>query len=501
MRKPFYLYNTASGKKELFEPLHDPVGMYCCGPTVYNYAHIGNLRTYVFEDVLKRALLASGYNVRHVMNITDVGHLTSDADTGEDKMEKGAAREGKTVWDIADFYTRKFLDNLKELNILNPDVMPKATEHISQMIGLVSELEKKGFTYRTSDGIYFDTTKFPSYCDFAGIDPASLKAGGRVEMGEKRSVTDFALWKFSPSGVKRQMEWDSPWGVGFPGWHIECSAMSMAYLPLPIDIHCGGADHIRVHHTNEIAQSEAATGKKFVKYWAHGEFLVIEKGKMAKSGGNFVTLDTLRDQGIPPVAYRMFCFTAHYRSPLAFGWEGVQAAARSLENLRKAVPPASGNEDVGDAEAERALETFFRHVCDDLNMPRALASLWDLLHDTEVDAKIKRECVRRADAVLGLDLLSVPERHIEVITDMRGVKIKLDAGTQLPNTVRSSLIALLQERAEARARKDFSVADRIRNGFAGLGIVVKDLPDGTTECSIPSTVIDNPEKTALLKDI
>ena len=214
-----------------------------------------------------------------------------------------------------------------------------------------------------------------------------------------------------------------------------------------------------------------------------------------------MTLDTLRDQGIPPVAYRMFCFTAHYRSPLAFGWEGVQAAARSLENLRKAVPPASGNEDVGDAEAERALETFFRHVCDDLNMPRALASLWDLLHDTEVDAKIKRECVRRADAVLGLDLLSVPERHIEVITDMRGVKIKLDAGTQLPDTVRSSLIALLQERAAARARKDFSVADRIRNGFAGLGIVVKDLPDGTTECSIPSTVIDNPEKTALLKDI
>ncbi len=501
MRRPFYLYNTATRKKELFEPVNDPVGMYCCGPTVYNYAHIGNLRTYIFEDVLKRALIASGYHVKHVMNITDVGHLTSDADTGEDKMEKGAVREGKSVWEISEFFTRKFLENLQALNILRPDVMPRATDHIKDMIELVSELERRGFTYRTSDGIYFDTTKFPSYCDFAGLDPSSLKAGERVEMGEKRSVTDFALWKFSPSDVKRQMEWGSPWGVGFPGWHIECSAMSLALLSQPIDIHCGGVDHIRVHHTNEIAQTEAATGRKFVRFWAHGEFLVVEKGKMAKSGGNFITLDTLTGEGIPPLAYRMFCFTAHYRSPLAFGWEGIRAAANSLENLRKAVPAQDKEAAFDEKQVGALLEEFYTHVCDDLNMPRAVASLWDLLHNSSVEAALKRECVRRADFVLGLDLLSVPEHHVEIVTDADGVKIKLDAETQLPDTVRSTLLSLLQKRRNARARKDFGTADRIRDGFAGLGIVVKDLPDGTTECRVPSAVVSDPDKTASLHDL
>ena len=226
MPRTIYLYNTASRKKEKFEPVHDPVGMYCCGPTVYNFAHIGNLRTYIFEDVLKRVLLSAGYKVKHVINITDVGHLTSDADTGEDKMEKGAQREGKTVWDIAEFFTSRFMENLRDLNIIQPDIWPKATDHISQMIDIVKELEKNGFTYRTSDGIYFDTSRFDSYCKFARLNPDSLRAGERVEMGEKRSATDFALWKFSPTDKKRQMEWQSPWGIGFPGWHIECSAMA-----------------------------------------------------------------------------------------------------------------------------------------------------------------------------------------------------------------------------------------------------------------------------------
>jgi cysteinyl-tRNA synthetase len=277
MKKEFHIYNTATRSKELFTPLHDIVGMYCCGPTVYNYAHIGNLRTYIFEDVLKRALFSLGYKVKHVINITDVGHLVSDADTGEDKMEKGAKREGKSVWDIAAFYTQKFMENIRDLNIQAPDLFPKATGHIPQMIAMVQELERKGLTYRTNDGIYFDAMKFPAYAGFARLDPASIRAGERVDMGDKRSPTDFALWKFSPSGAQRQMEWKSPWGVGFPGWHIECSAMALAYLPQPIEIHCGGTDHVRIHHTNEIAQAEGATGKQFVRYWLHGEFLVIDK--------------------------------------------------------------------------------------------------------------------------------------------------------------------------------------------------------------------------------
>ncbi len=407
--KPLYLYNTATRNKELFQPVHDPVEMYCCGLTVYNYAHIGNLRTYIFEDVLKRILLAHGYNVKHVLNITDVGHLTSDADSGDDKMEKGAAREGKSVWQIAEFFTNKFKENIVDLNILCPDLWPKATDHIPQMINLVEKLEKKGFTYRTSDGIYFDTTKFPSYCDFAHLDPESFRAGERVDMGDKRSVTDFALWKFSPKGQKRQMEWDSPWGIGFPGWHIECSAMSMEYLEMPLDIHCGGADHIRVHHTNEIAQSEAATGKKFVKYWIHGEFLVLDKVKMAKSGSNFVTLDSVKNEGIDPLAYRMFCFTAHYRNPLSFSMDGLKAAGASLVNLRKNIPIDDKNV-VDEIRVQQVLESFYDAINDDLNMPRAVAALWDILKDSSIDPGVRRQSALKADEILALNLLAVQEQ-------------------------------------------------------------------------------------------
>ena len=516
MKKKLYLHNTATNRKEQFVPLRgdNTVGIYCCGPTVYNYAHIGNLRTYIFEDVLKRVLLACGYGVRHIVNITDVGHLVSDADTGEDKMEKGAAREGKSVWDIAAFYTEKFMADIAALNIVPPDLWPKATDHIPQMIAIVKALEEKGFTYRTEDGIYFDTAKFPAYCDFARIDPAALRAGERVDMGDKRNVTDFALWKFSPKDAKRQMEWDSPWGVGFPGWHIECSAMSLAHLPQPLDIHCGGMDHIRVHHTNEIAQAEAATGQKFANFWLHGEFLVLDKGKMVKSGGNFVTLDTLKEKGISPLGYRMFCYTAHYRSPLTFSYEGAAAAEQGLANLRKIISQldkgksqAANNANlldknncqaaVNSERLDKALEPFMDALCDDLNMPRTVAALWDALRDDALTPAEKRAFAQEADKVLGLDLLkgADDDSRREIIEESDGYKISIIANEPLPPELKSILVEKAVQRKKSRAAKDFKTADEIRAGFAKAGITVKDLPDGTTIMILEGTKPINMEGT------
>jgi len=490
MKKDLYLYNTASARKEKFVPLRDTVGLYCCGPTVYNYAHIGNLRTYIFEDVLKRALVACGHAVKHIVNITDVGHLVSDADTGDDKMEAGAAREGKSVWDIAAFYTEKFMADISSLNILQPDVWPKATDYIQQMIDIIKALEEKGFTYRTDDGIYFDTAKFPAYCDFARIDPESLRAGERVDMGDKRNVTDFSLWKFSPKDTKRQMEWDSPWGIGFPGWHIECSAMSLAHLPQPIDIHCGGMDHIRVHHTNEIAQTEAATGEKFAKFWLHGEFLVLDKGKMAKSGGNFVTLDTLKDKGVSPLGYRMFCYTAHYRSPLSFSFEGAASAEQGLANLRKIISSLDKSDgvDINMDHVNKALGPFMDALCDDLNMPRAMAALWEGLRDDGLTSREKRAFAEAVDKVLGLDLLvSIENNRTEITEEVDGYKIFLSINGDLSSSLRNTVIEKAVLRKKSRAAKDFKTADMIRDQFAAAGVVVKDLPDGTTEC-----VVDDP---------
>jgi cysteinyl-tRNA synthetase len=496
--KPLYLYNTATRNKELFKPVHETVGMYCCGPTVYNYAHIGNLRTYIFEDVLKRALLAQGYKVKHVLNITDVGHLTSDADSGDDKMEKGAAREGKSVWQIAEYFTGKFKENIADLNILDADIWPKATDHIPQMIDLVKVLEERGFTYKTSDGIYFDTSRFPAYCDFARLDPESLRAGERVDMGEKRSATDFALWKFSPTNQKRQMEWNSPWGVGFPGWHIECSAMSMAYLELPLDIHCGGADHIRVHHTNEIAQTEAATGKKFAEFWVHGEFLAFGKDKMAKSGGNFITLDSVKSEGISPLAYRMFCYSAHYRSPLSFSMDGLKAAEHSLVNLRKMVPDSMDCKPLDSALVQDLLSPFFEAVNDDLNMPRAIAALWDILKDASIDPGVRRECALKADTILAIDILAVPKRHTEIVELIDVPKITFDTATKLPDTLKNTLINKIQNRRQARKEKDFKLSDQIRNDLSSVGVIIKDMPDGSTECQISVLDGDLLEKIAVI---
>ncbi|MFH2104871.1 MAG: cysteine--tRNA ligase [Parcubacteria group bacterium] len=462
------LYNTLTRQKEEFKPLGEKVGLYTCGPTVYNYAHIGNLRTYIFEDVLKRVLQYNGYKVEHVMNITDVGHLTSDADEGEDKIEIGARREKKTAWEIAEFYTDAFKKDIAKLNILPPDIWCKATDHIKEQIELIGILEKKGFTYQTDDGIYFDTAKFKNYGQLAKLDIEGLQAGARIEMvKDKRNPTDFALWKFSPStrpprlresaagvadsGEKRQMEWDSPWGTGFPGWHIECSAMARKYLDDTIDIHCGAVDHLNVHHTNEIAQSEAATGKKFVNYWIHGEHLLVDNGKMSKSKGNFATLQTVIDKGFSPLAFRYLVLTSHYRSKLNFTWESLRAAMAAYSklviqvwNIREAGEPNKSY-----------LDKFKAAINDDLNTPQAIGIMWDLLKSDLTDS-VKKATVLEFNKVFGLNL------------DM-----KFDR-TEIPAEVNK----LIMERGKARAEKNWDKADKLRNEIEKAGFIVDDTPEG-----------------------
>jgi len=459
------LYNTLARKKEAFRPIKEgEAGVYTCGPTVYFYAHIGNMRTYIFEDGLVRALRFLGYRVRRVMNITDVGHLVSDGDEGEDKMEVGARREGKSAWDIARFYTEAFFRDYKALNCLMPDVLCPATEYIKEMVDLVSTLEKKGFAYRIGDGIYFDTARFPEYGRLAGKSHIEgIKEGARVEANaEKRNPSDFALWKFSAPGERRQMEWDSPWGRGFPGWHIECSAMAMKHLGDTIDIHCGGEDHVAVHHTNEIAQSEAATGRPFANYWLHGRFLVTgDAGKMSKSAGGFLTVETLREKGYDPLAYRYLCFSAHYRKQLEFTWEALDAAARTLDGLRGMVARLS--EEAGGAAAaapDRLSASFARFseaLADDLNMPQALAALWDGLRAADAGPAGKLAFAKTADEALGLDLFRAP-----AVQDV------------LP----PELMAMVEARRQARQEKDFKKSDELRKALLEKGVQVEDTPKG-----------------------
>ena len=447
------LYNTLTKKIEPFVPLGSPVSLYTCGPTVYSYAHIGNLRTYLFEDILKRSLTANGFKVKHVMNITDVGHLTSDADEGEDKMEKSALKAKKSVWDIAAMYTDAFKSNMRDLHILEPDIWCKATDHIEEQIAWIKKLEAKGFTYKTSDGVYFDTSKLPDYGKLTGQKLSDLKEGARVERNpEKHNPSDFALWKFSGAGQKRQMEWPSPWGMGFPGWHIECSVMAQKYLGETIDIHCGGIDHIPTHHTNEIAQVEAVTGKPFVRIWVHGEFLVVPSGKMAKSADNFITLDTLKEHGIHPLAYRYFALGAHYRSKLTFSWEALEGAQTAYDRLLHAVReyPAGGS------IAEDIHKRFMEAANSDLNMPQALAIVWELVK-SDISPADKKATLLSFDSILGLGLDVAPEKT-----------------SVLPD----SLQRLLDERQHARDAKDFKRADDLRSQIEQLGYSVKDTPTG-----------------------
>ena len=459
--KELSLFNTLSRKVELFKPIKaGELKLYTCGPTVYHYAHIGNLRTYVFEDILVRAFRRAGYAVNHVMNITDVGHLTSDGDHGEDKMEQGAKRTGKNIWEIAEYYSTVFFSDLAKLNVLKPQIIPKATDHIAEMIALVSELEKKGFVYKTADGMYFDTAKFPSYRDFAKLDVDNLEAGKRIAVGDKKNPTDFALWKFTASGEKRQMEWDSPWGRGFPGWHIECSAMAMKYLGPTFDLHCGGIDHIPVHHTNEIAQSEAATGKRFVNYWMHGEFLNEDSGKMSKSKGEFLTLSVLEREGYDPMEYRFLLLQAHYRSSLKFSFEALNAAKAGyrglLEKMRewKKEDAASAPEDGLMAE-KRAL--FEKHLFNDLNMPEVLSVVFSVVKEAKLSGAQKKKLLLDFDQVLGLRL----EENSQDVS--------------LP----AEAIALVSARDEARKAKNWAESDRLRAELQKLGYKVDDASTGT----------------------
>lgn len=459
-------YNTASRSKEVFQLLetNDTVKMYCCGPTVYHYAHIGNLRTYIFEDVLRRTLEYHGFSVKHVVNITDVGHLTSDADDGDDKMEKGAARTGKTVWEVAEYYTQAFMKDWKSLNIVEPVIWCKATDHIPEQIQLIQNLEAKGFTYKTSDGIYFDSAKFNRYPEFANLDVENLRQGSRIDMGEKRSATDFALWKFSSPNQKRAMEWESPWGLGFPGWHIECSAMAMHHLGETLDIHCGGSDHVRVHHTNEIAQSECATGKLFSRFWLHGEFLRMGGGKMSKSTGEFLTISLLQKKGFDPLDYRLFALTSHYRNYLNFTWEALENARESLKSLRRKTDPLIGKGgEIKSALALKIQKSFKEAIGDDLNTPMALGVLNEMLKEDLEDFE-KASLVLDFDRVLGLNL----------------GQSRLEPLTEVDPSIVKKIEDLLAQRNEARKAKNWSESDKIRDELLKMKVTIQDGPNGTS---------------------
>jgi len=446
-----------------FIPLEEgKAGMYTCGPTVYNYAHIGNLRTYLFEDFLRRVLEFLGFQVKHVMNVTDVGHLTDDADSGEDKMLKSSRESGRSVWEIAEMYTRAFFRDTDRLNILRPTITCKATEHIPEMIQLVQRLEERGFTYESGGNIYFSIDRFPDYGKLALLDIQDLKAGARTGIdSNKRNPHDFVLW-FTRSKFEHQtMLWDSPWGKGYPGWHLECSAMSMKYLGEQFDIHCGGVDHIPVHHTNEIAQSEAATGKKpWVRYWLHGEFLLIDREKMSKSKGGFLTLERLIEEGFDPLDYRYFCLGGHYRSQLQFSFEGLKAARTARKNLLERISrwerPRPEDKTHYSEKGNIYLENFRSHVSMDLNTPQALADLWALVKDPDLDEREKHRLVQEMDRVLGLHLTEIVEEPLD-----------------------PELEALIQEREQARKARDFVRSDEIRDLLKSRGILLEDTPAGT----------------------
>ncbi|MFC1648182.1 cysteine--tRNA ligase [Nanoarchaeota archaeon] len=453
------LFNTLTRKKEDFEPIGKEVKFYACGPTVYNYAHIGNLRTYVFNDILRRALVYSGFNVTQVMNITDVGHLTSDADEGEDKMEKGAKREGKTVWEVAEFYTEAFKQDMKKLNIAEPDKWCKATDHIDLMIEMIKSLEKNGFTYNAGGNVYYDTSKFKHYPELAKLKLENLEEGARTDKDpNKKNPSDFVLWftlEGSKYGKDHAMKWESPWGTGFPGWHIECSAMSSKYLGEQFDIHTGGIDHINVHHTNEIAQAEGCFGKNpWVKYWLHGNFLVLDKEKMAKSGENFLTLSLLEDKGFDAMAYRYFCLSAHYRSELRFSIEAMEGAQNSYHRLKNKVIEMKTNPQDGSGDNKEFLAKFKEAIQDDLNVPVALAVIWEML-DSKLSDEKKYETMVEFDEVLGLDI----------------VGMKAD---EVPKEIQ----VLVEKREAARTAKDFETSDKIRDELKEKGWAIEDTPQG-----------------------
>ncbi len=463
-----FLYNTLSRKKEVFRPVRrknkDFVGIYSCGPTVYWYQHIGNLRTYVFSDILKRVLQYNGYKVRHVMNITDVGHLTSDADEGEDKMVKALRRENlpmteESMLKLAEKYADVFKQDLKKLNILEPDIWCKATEHIHEMIELIRKIEKNDYTYETKVGLIFDTSRFKDYTKLGRLNLEELKQGTRTEKDpERKNPSDFALWITNqPNHI---MQWQSPWGKGFPGWHIECSAMSMKYLGETIDIHVGGEEHIPVHHTNEIAQSEAATGKKFVKYWLHTRWLLFKGGKMSKSEENTYTISELEYKGYDPLAYRYFCLTAHYRTQLEFSWEKLDEAQKTFNILKNKILKIKKNLEIKETRSEKIFpykKEFLKTINDDFNMPKAISLFWKMLKDKELQNNEKYSLILLFDKVFALNLDKIKKEKI---------------------TVPEKIKELVEERENARKNRDYELSDKIREQIRQKGYILEDTIKG-----------------------
>ncbi len=447
------LYNTLKRKKEVFYPLDEKCAkIYACGPTVYFYAHIGNLRTYIFEDILKRTILYNGYDVDHVMNITDVGHLTDDGDTGEDKMEKGAKREGKTAWEVAEKYTKAFKKDLKELNVVSPNTWIKATETIEEQISLIQKMEKEGYAYVIKDGVYFDTSKISDYGKLAELQNVDQEEGARVEpVPGKKNPKDFALWKLTPKGVKRQMEWESPWGKGFPGWHTECVVMCVKTLGIPVDIHCGGVDHIPVHHTNEMAQAQAVYNQELSRFWMHGEFMNLKEDKMSKSKGKIITVEKLKEESFSPLDYRYFCLTTHYRKKMQFSYPALRGARAGLESIKNKVREIRCETKVPANDIYR--REFLECINDDLNIPKALAVTWKMLRSN----------------------LSNEEKYATILSFDRVLGLRLDKEKE---TIPYKIKTRVDERERLRKEGKFDEADKIRKEIEELGYHIEDTPKG-----------------------
>ncbi len=457
-------YNTLTRDKGEFKPLEgNQVRIYSCGPTVYSYAHIGNFRAYVFMDTLRRVLQYNGYELNHVMNITDVGHLESDADEGEDKMEKAARKENKDPYEIAKYYTEVFLRDMDRLHIQRPETIAKATEHINEMLEFVQGLMKNGYAYETSRGIYFDISKLDKYPVLSNRNIDEQIAGARVDVDEeKRNPYDFALWIKAPE--THIMKWESPWGLSYPGWHIECSAMGRKYLGDEFDIHTGGIDHIPTHHENEIAQSKGLTGKIPAKAWMHVEFLQVDGGKMSKSLGNTYTLDQLQEKGIEPLAYKLFCFTAHYRTKLNFTFDTALSTQKALNRLREGfLKHQEGTIDISNEKIKEYEDKFLATINDDLNMPAAMGLVWEIIRNQE-KSKQYAELLVKFDQVLGLDLVN-SKQYLE-----QAKKVDLP----------EEIAELLEKRKQARENKDWAMSDQIRDELKEKGYSVKDTKEGMT---------------------
>lgn len=463
-------FNTLSGTQEVFVPLSPKEArMYNCGPTVYDYQHIGNLRSYVFADILRRTLEWNQYRVLQVINITDVGHLTSDADEGEDKMEAGSRKAGVSAKELSEKVTTAWKEDLVRLGIkLESIFFTKATDYISEQIALAKTLDEKGYAYKTADGLYFDTEKFKGYGKLGNINLENLREGARAEMRGKHSPTDFALWKLTPPGTLREQEWDSPWGKGFPGWHLECTAMIFAELGKQIDIHTGGIDHIPIHHNNEIAQAEAVTGKPYVKYWLHNAFITLDQQKISKSLGNTMRLSQLMDRGFLPLSYRYWLLTGHYRSPLNFTWKALDGAQTAYKRLLKIFVEELGSED-GVANHDYS-DRFRSYINDDLDTPQAIALIWELLKDGNVSKKDKRATMLAFDVVLGLGLTEGNER----IKSMLAGTAKRVTLSQVPENIQK----LVAEREISRDAKDWQKADELRNSIEHGGFTIIDSTEG-----------------------